>query len=869
MPVFNSQALNLSRTEAAERARIISVHDYHVTVDLRSAVSAEADGFTTQSIITFSAVPGESSFLDFVGSSVQRVNLNGRELPIDYQGARIALPDLQAENQVLVTATAQYSRSGEGLHRYLDPADGKIYLYTQYEPADARRVFANFEQPDLKGRYRIEVIAPSHWQVASNGAAEAVSPLASAPDLSRWVFAATEPISSYITCILAGEYARFESHWSGVVEVPLAAYCRASMAASFDAEQVFELTKRGLDYFHGLFDFAYPFGKYDQAFVPEYNLGAMENPGLVTFSDGYVFTSRATEMQYEQRANTLLHEMAHMWFGDLVTMRWWDDLWLKESFADYMGTLAVAETTDWGAQSWVNFANRRKGWAYVQDQLPSTHPIVADIVDLEAAKQNFDGITYAKGASVLKQLVAFVGPEAFFSAARKYFQDHAFGNTTLQDFLTALAGATRDDASAAGRDMDAWAAAWLQTAGISTLSAEIESADGRYRRVRIQQQAQDPITGLAAHRPHTLRIGLYSSTADGTLLRTRSVPVEVTGEWTEVPELAGERQAELLLLNDDDLSYAKVRLDPESLRTVLGSLDRLDDPLASTLCWSALWNMTRDAVLPAADFVGAVRRFASVITKDGVLATLLDNARIAVQRLSPAGQRPELLEALLQTSMAQARTAIPGSGVQLAWMRSLALLARDSTSANQLLHDTLAGQGPDGLAVDSDLRWRLLQALSANGSATLPELAAELATDKSSTAAIGYRCAAAARPEAPVKAAVWSEVVESDSLSNAEISASIEGFRAGPASLLEPYRAGYFEVLDGIWSSRSIEISSRIVRGLFPEQDAEPGLPLDQHDVVRRATDWLADRAEAPQALRRIVIECLDQLQRSLRAQLA
>lgn len=869
MPVFNSQNLNLSRAEATERARIVSVHDYHVTLDLRSAISPEVDGFTTQSIITFSAIPGESSFLDFVGSSVQRVNLNGRDLPIDYHGARIQLPGLQAENQVLVTATARYSRTGEGLHRYQDPEDGKIYLYTQYEPADARRVFANFEQPDLKGHYRIEVIAPSHWRVASNGTEEAVTALASASDLSRWVFAATEPISSYITCILAGEYARFESHWSGAVEIPLAAYCRTSMATSFDADQVFELTKRGLDYFHGLFDFPYPFGKYDQAFVPEYNLGAMENPGLVTFSDSYVFTSRATDMQYEQRANTLFHEMAHMWFGDLVTMRWWDDLWLKESFADYMGTLAVAETTDWGAQSWVNFANRRKGWAYVQDQLPSTHPIVADIVDLEAAKQNFDGITYAKGASVLKQLVAFVGPEAFFSAARKYFRDHAFGNTTLQDFLAALASATEGSASATGRDMTAWAAAWLQTAGISTLSADIESIDGRYRSVQIHQQAEDPITGLPAHRPHTLRIGLYSSTADGTLARIRSIPVEVAGEWTDVPELAGEPQAELLLLNDDDLSYAKVRLDAESLRTVLSSLDRLDDPLASTLCWSALWNMTRDAVLPAADFVSAVQRFAPVITQDGVLATLLDYARIAVQRLSPAAQRRQLLEALLQTSAAQTHTVAAGSGVQLAWMRSLALLARDSTSVNQLLRETLAGNGPDGLTVDSDLHWRLLQALAANGSAALPELDAARTADQSSTAAIGYRCAVAARPEDSVKAATWFEIVDSDSLSNAEISAAIEGFRTGPASLLQPFRSRYFELLDGIWTSRSIEISSRIVRGLFPEQDAEPGVAVDQHDVAVKAAAWLASHADVPQALRRIVIECLDQLQRSLHAQLA
>lgn len=851
------------------------MHEYHVTVDLRNAVSDPDEGFTSQSIITFSAVPGAATFLDFVGESVQRVNLNGRDLPIDYQGARIELPELQAENQVLITATARYSRSGEGLHRYVDPEDGKLYLYTQYEPADARRVFANFEQPDLKGRYRFEVIAPTGWHVASNGAEDSVQPLASAPGLSRWIFAATEPISSYITCLLAGEYAKFESHWSGAVEIPLAAYCRASMAAAFDPESVFELTKKGLVYFHGLFDYPYPFGKYDQAFVPEYNLGAMENPGLVTFTDAYVFSSRATEVQYEQRANTLFHEMAHMWFGDLVTMRWWDDLWLKESFADYMGTLAVAEVTDWGEQSWVNFANRRKGWAYLQDQLPSTHPIVADIVDLEAAKQNFDGITYAKGASVLKQLVAFVGPEAFFDAARKYFRDHAFGNTTLQDFLTALEAATRDNAALVGRpeladrNMDAWAAAWLQTSGISTLSLDLDSAEGHYRRVRIQQQAVDPLTGLLAYRPHTLRLGLYSTTADGLLERFRSIPVEVAGEWTEVPELAGLPEVDLLLLNDEDLSYAKVRLDPNSLQTVLNSLDRISDPLASTLCWSALWNMTRDAVLPAAVFSAAIRRFAPAIRRDGVLATLLENARIAIQRFAPAAERPQLLEHLVQTSVAQVGARTAGSGIQLTWARSLAQLARSTDTANELIRELLKPEDVAGLVVDSDLRWRLLQALAANGALSLTELEAEWATDQSSTAATGYRCALAARPDAAAKAAAWHQVFTSDTLSNSEISANIEGFRAGSTALLEPYRKPYFEALDDIWTSRSIEISSRIVRGMFPEQDAEPGVALAEHHVVAQATAWLESHASAPHALRRIVIECLDQLQRSLRAQLA
>ncbi|MEO8284167.1 MAG: M1 family aminopeptidase, partial [Pseudarthrobacter sp.] len=401
---------NLQRNEAATRSALITTHSYDVSLDVRQAPDPDVAGYVSHSVINFSAAQPEhglqpSTFLDFISSEVHSVILNGKALPVAdiVEGSRIRLDNLQAENQVTVTGTALYSRSGEGMHRFVDPADGQCYLYTQYEPADARRVFANFEQPDLKAEYTFHVMAPSGWEVASNGAQDACTRLTGDPDTCRWDFVTTKPMSTYITTVLAGPYFKAEDHWSGTLddgtrlEVPLALFCRASMADSFDTAELFRLTKNGLAFFNRLFGFPYPWGKYDQAFVPEYNLGAMENPGLVTFTESYVFTSRATDAQYQARATTLMHEMAHMWFGDLVTMQWWDDLWLKESFADYMGTLGVDRATDWKT-AWVSFANKRKGWAYVQDQLPTTHPIVADIPDLEAAKQNFDGITYAKGA---------------------------------------------------------------------------------------------------------------------------------------------------------------------------------------------------------------------------------------------------------------------------------------------------------------------------------------------------------------------------------------------------------------------------------------------------------------------------------------
>ena len=548
--------------------------------------------------------------MDFIAGSVHSVFLNGKGLAVAdvVDGSRIRLENLQPENQVTVTGTALYSTSGEGMHRFVDPADGQCYLYTQYEPADARRVFANFEQPDLKAEFTFHVMAPSDWQVSSNGAEVLRTQLTSDPATSRWDFAPTKAMSTYITTVLAGPYFKAEDAWRGtladgtVLDVPLALYCRASMAASFDADALFRLTRNGLSFFNELFDFPYPWGKYDQAFVPEYNLGAMENPGLVTFTESYVFTSRAADSQYQARANTLLHEMAHMWFGDLVTMKWWDDLWLKESFADYMGTLGVDRTTDWDT-AWVNFANNRKAWAYVQDQLPTTHPIVADIPDLEAAKQNFDGITYAKGASVLKQLVAYVGFEAFIAGSRQYFRDHAYGNTTLADLLAALSAAS-------GRDLSEWARQWLQTSGISTLSSEItEDPPKTAARSAPSPSCRTPwipTTGRQEPRPHRLRIGLYDFDDAGALVRTDSVETDVSGARTDVTALAGKPRPALLLVNDEDLSYAKVRLDPHSEATVRGSLDKLEDPMARALCWTALWDSARDAVTPAALYVDAV-----------------------------------------------------------------------------------------------------------------------------------------------------------------------------------------------------------------------------------------------------------------------
>jgi aminopeptidase N len=866
---------NLRRDEAAARSALITTHSYDVFLDVRHAADPKAAGYTSRSVINFSASePGASTFLDFIAGEVHSVFLNGKGLsPADVvDGSRIRLDNLQAENQVTVTGTALFSTSGEGMHRFFDPADGQCYLYTQYEPADARRVFANFEQPDLKAEFTFHVTAPSQWQVSSNGVETQRTLLTSDPATSRWDFAPTKAMSTYITTVLAGPYFKAEDSWSRTLgdgttlDVPLALYCRASMAESFDAGALFRLTRNGLDFFNDLFDFPYPWGKYDQAFVPEYNLGAMENPGLVTFTESYVFISRAADSQYQARANTLLHEMAHMWFGDLVTMQWWDDLWLKESFADYMGTLGVDRTTGWDT-AWVNFANNRKAWAYVQDQLPTTHPIVADIPDLEAAKQNFDGITYAKGAAVLKQLVAYVGFEAFIAGSRQYFKDHAYGNTTLAELLAALGAAS-------GRDLAGWARQWLQTSGISTLSSEIEEHDGGtgtvLGAVTLVQDAEDPLTGRQEPRPHRLRVGLYNRDAAGALVRTDSVETDLSGARTALPDLAGRPRPALLLVNDDDLSYAKVRLDPHSEATVRGSLDKLSDPMARALCWTALWDSARDAVTPSALYVDAVQRFGPAESGIGVLLTVLGNASTAIERYVPRAERDAVRHAFLTVAATELQAAEPGSDRQLVWARTLAATSRYDAGRLDLVRGLLDGSTViEGLAVDAELRWNLWHALAAHGQAGPGQLDEELARDNTAAGKSGHATALAARPEAAVKASAWDAAVHGTALSNQLLSATIAGFNTGEAALLAAFIDPYFECLEQVWAERSIEIASRIVRGLYPagqDLDGHGGKP-DTHAVIVRTDNWLAEHPEAPRALRRIIIEQRSLLHRALKAQ--
>ncbi|MFE4603805.1 aminopeptidase N [Kitasatospora indigofera] len=845
---------NLSREEAQQRAGILEVDGYRVHLDVTSATDPAAGTFRSSTTVRFRcSEPGAGTFVDLLAPAVRSVRLNGRELaPAEvFDGARITLDGLAAENVLEVEADCAYSRTGEGLHRFTDPADGETYLYTHYEPADARRVFADFEQPDLKAPFTFSVTAPTAWDVWSNAVHENVKD----EDAARtWEFAPTRPISTYLTAVVAGPYHVERDHYSrelpdgGTLEIPLSALCRRSLAPYFDADEILGVTKQGLDYFHQEFDYPYPFGKYDQAFVPEYNIGAMENPGCVTFREEFIFRSKVTEAAYEGRANVVLHEMAHMWFGDLVTMRWWDDLWLKESFADFMGSYALLAAGTKYRSAWITFANQRKAWAYRQDQFPTTHPITADIRDLEDAKLNFDGITYAKGAAVLKQLVAYVGRDAFFEGARRYFKQHAYGNTVLDDLLGALEGTS-------GRDLTSWARAWLQTAGVNALTPQLTvDAEGRITELAVLQDGEP-------QRPHRVAVGCYDRDADGALVRTDRIELDVTGARTVVAELAGRPRPALVLLNDDDLTYCKIRFDAESLETLRTGLGDITDGLARALTWSAVWNLTRDGLMPARDYVALVLRFAGQESNIGVLQSLHQQVKGAVDLYADPAWRAEGGRLLAEGALRELRAAAPGGDHQLAWARFLAQTASGSEHL-RLVRGLLAGSARiDGLTVDQELRWSFWLALAAAGDATEEELAGELAADNTAGGRRQYTQCLAARPTAEAKAAAWSAVIDSDELPNALVEAQIAGFApAGQRELTAPYAERYFGVLERIWAERTIEIAMRVVGGFFPRLQIST-------QTLAAADAWLTGHPDAAPALRRLVLECRDDLARALRAQ--
>ncbi|MCA1007376.1 aminopeptidase N [Rhodococcus hoagii] len=851
---------NLTRTQAAERSALVAVDNYRIDLDLTDGSGRPGEKtFRSRTTVTFRATAGASTFIDLIAATVHSAVLNGT--PVDLsaydEATGIALDGLAETNELVVDADCMYTNTGEGLHRFVDPTDDAVYLYSQFETADAKRMFACFDQPDLKATFDISVTAAEDWTVISN--AEPVQTLAATP--GRHVFRTTPRMSTYLVALIAGPYAQWTDYYTDEHgTIPLGIYCRSSLAAYMDAERLFTETKQGFGFYHRNFGIPYAFGKYDQLFVPEFNAGAMENAGAVTFLEDYVFRSKVTRYSYERRAETVLHEMAHMWFGDLVTMRWWDDLWLNESFATFASVLCQSEATEY-TNAWTTFANVEKSWAYRQDQLPSTHPIAADIPDLAAVEVNFDGITYAKGASVLKQLVAYVGQEPFMAGLRDYFAEHAFGNATFDDLLRALE-------KASGRDLSSWGAQWLKTTGLNILRPDFQiEPDGTFRNFAVLQDGAEP--GAGETRVHRLAVGIYDDDpATGKLVRTHRVELDVEGARTDVPELVGVPRGKLILVNDDDLTYCSLRLDRDSLDTLVGRIGDIAEPLPRTLAWSAAWEMTRQAEMRARDFVSLVQRGIGAETEVGVVQRLLLQAQTALSAYADPGWAdafgwPAFADRLLEL----AREAEAGSDHQLAFVNALAgsQLSAWHTEILQELLDTTdpTTVGLAGLVVDTDLRWRLVHALAAageidaDGPAT-PVIDAEAQRDPTAAGARQAASAAASRPQAAVKEQAWTTVFDDDTVPNITARAIIGGIVApGQSQLLEPYVARYFAEIPAVWERRSSEVAQTVVVGLYPSWSIS-------EQSVAAADAFLA--GEHPPALRRLVVEGRAGIVRSLKA---
>ncbi|TLS42446.1 aminopeptidase N [Streptomyces montanus] len=854
---------NLTREEAQQRAKLLTVDSYEIDLDLSGA----QEGGTYRSVTTVrfdSAENGAESFIDLVAPTVHEIALNGDHLDPDevFKDSRIALPGiLRGRNVLRVVADCAYTNTGEGLHRFVDPVDQQAYLYTQFEVPDARRVFASFEQPDLKATFQFTVKAPTGWTVISN------SPTPEPKD-DTWVFEPTPRISTYITALIVGPYHSVHSVYEKDGQsVPLGIYCRPSLAEFLDSDAIFEVTRQGFDWFQEKFDYAYPFKKYDQLFVPEFNAGAMENAGAVTIRDQYVFRSKVTDAAYEMRAETILHELAHMWFGDLVTMEWWNDLWLNESFATYTSIACQAYSPDsrW-PHSWTSFANQMKTWAYRQDQLPSTHPIMAEIRDLDDVLVNFDGITYAKGASVLKQLVAYVGMDEFFRGVQAYFKTHAYGNTRLSDLLGALE-------ETSGRDLKNWSEKWLQTAGINILRPEIETdADGVITSFVIRQEAPALPAGAKGEptlRPHRIAIGLYDLDDDSGKLRRGGedsgagrIELDVDGELTAVPELVGRRRPAIVLLNDDDLSYAKVRLDEDSLAFVTEHLGDFEASLPRALCWASAWDMTRDAELATRDYLSLVLSGIGKESDIGVVQTLHRQVKLALDLYADPAWREAGLTRWTEATLAHLRAAAPGSDHQLAWARAFAATARTPEQLDLLEGLLDGGETIEGLAVDTELRWTFVQRLAAVGRFDEAEIAGEYERDKTAAGERHAATARAARPTEEAKAEAWASVVESDKLPNAVQEAVIGGFvQTDQRELLASYTEKYFAAVKDVWESRSHEMAQQIAVGLYPAVQVS-------QDTLEKTDAWLAS-AEPNAALRRLVSESRSGIERALKAQSA
>lgn len=859
---------NLTRVEAQERKALVNVDSYHITLDLTTG----AEVFHSTTIVRFSATAGASTFIDAFTRTVHSIELNGAQVDITAaDGVRIQLDNLADDNVLTVVADAEYTNTGEGMHRFVDPVDGEVYLYSQFEVPDSRRVFAVFEQPDLKASFTFTVTAPAAWEVISN---QPVDTRTADGDKATWAFKPTPRISSYITAVVAGPYAKITSELtsSDGRTIPLGLYSRKSLSHYLDADYIFDITRKGFAYYEEKFDYPYAFEKYDQMFVPEFNAGAMENAGAVTFTEAYVFRSKVADAMKERRVVTILHELAHMWFGDLVTMKWWNDLWLNESFAEWASTMSTANATEW-TEAWTTFQAMEKSWAYRQDQLPSTHPVVATINDLEDVQVNFDGITYAKGGSVLKQLVAWVGEDEFFAGVAAYFKKHAWGNTELKDLFVELEATS-------GRELTEWAKLWLETAGVNTLRPSFDTdAEGNFTSFAVLQSA---VPEYPTIRPHRLAIGFYNFEG-GKLIRTHRHELDVdpstlrdgrlatsSGQAgsglvagrTEVPEFAGMAKPALMLINDDDLAYAKIRLDEDSFAVAIEHLSEIENPLARALVWGSVWDATRDAESPASDYVRLVLSNIATETESTTIRTTLGQLILAARQYVDPSNRAATVEEVGTALWSLAQNAKAGSDAQFQFVKFFAQIAStdDHVAALRGLREETITL--DGLAIDTDLGWELLHGLVLNGAATTTDIDEMLANDNTANGAQAAARARATFATSESKLAALSSLVDVDDKPNLIVRNTAIGYQhVNDPSVLEPVVDRYFSSLKELWKSRSYAIAEELVVGLYPA-------PLASQSLIDATKAWLTANDDIP-ALHRLVVENLAGVERAVAAQAA
>ena len=839
---------NLTRVEAAERAELLEVQSYTVELDLLKG--EEIFGATTTVKFTSNKI-GASTFIDAITKTVHRVTLNGTELDVAKvsDGSRIQLDNLEASNELVVVSDNPYMHTGEGLHRFVDPVDNEVYLYTQFEVPDSRRMFAVFEQPDLKATFQFTVSAPSNWKMVSNSPTP--DPVDRGDGTSIWVFAPTQRISSYITALIAGPYTewRDELTSSDGRKIPLGVFSRSSLAKYVDADYLFDKTKEGFVFFEEQFDYPYPFEKYDQLFVPDFNAGAMENAGAVTITETYVFRGAVNGFIKERRVITILHELAHMWFGDLVTMRWWNDLWLNESFAEYTSYLATAEATEY-KEAWTTFASHEKSWGYREDQMPSTHPVVANIRDLEDVQVNFDAISYAKGGSVLRQLVAWVGQENFMKGLASYFKKHQFANAELVDLLTELE-------LTSGRELREWSKLWLETSGVNTLRPELTEADGKITGFSVKQSYHPEYPTL---RPHRLGIGYYNL-ENGKLVRTHRVDVDIDGASTEIPQLVGTTRPDLILLNDGDYAYAKLRLDDKSWATTLDHLADVEDSLTRALLWGAAWDSTRDAEADPKDFINLVLKNIATESNATAMMTLLNQLVTTQSMYLKAENRSDYKIKIADALIKMARNAAAGSEAQLQFLKYFPRFAANDEHAG-ILRALLSGEEQlAGREIDTDLKWDLLTGLVLIGKADEAEIDAMLATDNTANGQKAAALAKGAIPTAEAKALVWHTAVETNEWSNTILQYSTLGFGRAKAELLTPYVEKYFEDLLKMWNNKTFKMAEYAVVNLYP-------MSLATSELAEKTRSFL-DKPEvvAIPALRRLLVENLDPIDRALKVQ--